>query len=420
MKQLEVIALVAAGRAEFQWVPLAPGLEVMAWPARFAGTFLSVSARTASACATALTRADWIVSLTTPAVEDLIYERAVIRPEPVLLNPQRVNIASAAAIQEHSNKLAARFAGAPPDALVAAGKSWVLSNGLLNRPGRAGNYGMFSPSAPYASATGQHRLWQPLSFGHNLDHWDYSQLLRLVRRRPDTPLPSYDQPLRVFELVRRSDPPGALPATPIPAADDATPPPSPIAEGTLGERCLAWCLEEAVQHQQPGDERIAWYHAVAVRNGRPLGITSGNHCASAQSRALLECLLPGDSKPHEPRAAAIELQADAMRLGRWHPAAEVLSGKWLPRPGDLAVYDRSVADRPSTSWQRHVDRVIQVSPDATHYENIGANEAAGEWRREWTPFEHPRLLGFIDYPGVPVAAAQLASATQSLTWGDVG
>jgi hypothetical protein len=28
------------------------------------------------------------------------------------------------------------------------------------------------------------------------------QLLRLVRREPGTPLPSYDAPLRVFELVR--------------------------------------------------------------------------------------------------------------------------------------------------------------------------------------------------------------------------
>jgi len=114
-----------------------------------------------------------------------------------------------------------RLAGAPRDALVACGKSWVLSNGLLGRPGFAANYGLFSATAPYRSATGAHRLWQPLSFAHDLDHWDYSQLLRLVRRRPGTPLPSYDEPLRVFELVRASTPPAPPTNTPLPAAERA-------------------------------------------------------------------------------------------------------------------------------------------------------------------------------------------------------
>jgi hypothetical protein len=70
MKQLELVSLVTSAQADFTWLPLAEGLEVMAWPVRIAGTFVAVSARTASACAAALTRADWLVSLTTPALED--------------------------------------------------------------------------------------------------------------------------------------------------------------------------------------------------------------------------------------------------------------------------------------------------------------------------------------------------------------
>ena len=312
MKQLEVVELVASGRAEWSWVPLVPGLEVMAWPVRVAGTFIAVSARTASACAAALTRDGWITSLTTPKVEDLIYEHAALRPEPVLLNPQRLNIASSAAVQEHSTKLFARFAAAPTDALVACGKSWVLSNGLLARPGRAANYGMYSATAPYRSATGQYRLWQPLSFAHNLDHWDYSQLLRLVRRRPGTPLPSYDEPLQGVRAGARIDTRLGHPRRPrYPPQASRQANVDAVAQGTLGERCLAWCLEEALAHEHPSSERIAWYHAVAMRNGKALGITSGNCCASAQSRALVECLLPGETRPHEPRAAAIELQSDA-------------------------------------------------------------------------------------------------------------
>jgi len=409
MKQSEIVEAVAGGRAQFTWVSLGTELEVMAWPVRVDGAFVAVSARTAQACAAALNGDGWLVTLTTPKLEDMVYEAAALRPEPVLLNPQRLNIASEAAIREHSEKFLKRLGAASEGALVVAGKSWVLSNGLLSRPGRAANYGLFSASAPYKSANTAFKLWQPLSFAHNVEHFDYSQTLRLVRRRPGAELPAYDAPLRVLQLG--SDP---APIAPSPPAVD------PVAQGTLGERCLAWCLEEAAAHQRPDADRIAWYHAVAIRNGKPLGIRSGNHCASAQSRALTECLLDGDVKPHSPRAAALELQSDAMAGGRWRSVREVRAGKWLPHPGDLAIYDRSVAGKPSTSWQRHVDRVIRVSDDSEQYENIGANEAAGAWKREWTAFEHPKLLGFVEYPGIAASALEAGSVAADLNAATVG
>ena len=210
MNQLEVLALVASGRASWTWVPLLDGVEVMAWPVMLDHVFLSVSARTASACAAALNRNGWMVSLTTPKIEDLIYEHAAVRPEPIVLDPRRFNIASGEAALEHSAKLLGRLRGAPRDALLACGRNSVLCNAMLARPGHAATYGLFSATAPYRSANGAHRLWQPLSLAHDIDHWDYSQLLRLARRRRGTALPSYDEPLRVFELVRDYAQPAAL------------------------------------------------------------------------------------------------------------------------------------------------------------------------------------------------------------------
>ena len=58
-------------------------------------------------------------------------------------------------------------------ALVAdVGKDWILDNGLAVRGGV--NYGWRT------SAT---HMLQPLGHAHNAAHWDYSQVLRLVRRR---------------------------------------------------------------------------------------------------------------------------------------------------------------------------------------------------------------------------------------------
>jgi hypothetical protein len=230
VNQQDIVALVANRAAEWNWVPLAPGLEVMAWPVMAGDYFVAVSARTASACAVALCRNGWLCSLTTPQVEDWIYERAVLCPAPVVLDPQRFDVASPSAVAKHSCKLRRRLMFARQSALVACGKSWVLCNGLLSRPGHAATYGQFSPNAPFRSATGAYPVWQPLSFAHDLDYWDYSQLLRLVRRRPGTRLPSYDTPLRVTELVRTLiRPPSGLSSAPAVAQT-----PGGIAKGGTG------------------------------------------------------------------------------------------------------------------------------------------------------------------------------------------
>ncbi len=61
------------------------------------------------------------------------------------------------------------------------GKHWVITNKLTAQPDRAANYGYFSNSAPYVSASGI-KMWQTLGLAHNLSHSDYSQTLRPVHQ----------------------------------------------------------------------------------------------------------------------------------------------------------------------------------------------------------------------------------------------
>jgi hypothetical protein len=59
-----------------------------------------------------------------------------------------------------------------PENIVAdVGKDWILDNGLAVRG--AVNYGWRADA---------HHLLQPLGHAHNAQHWDYSQVVRLVKR----------------------------------------------------------------------------------------------------------------------------------------------------------------------------------------------------------------------------------------------
>lgn len=165
---------------------------------------------------------------------------------------------------------------------------------------------------------------------------------------------------------------------------------------TLGERCLAWCLAQAEREPVPTPDTLARWFAPCVRDGEPLGIRSGNHCAAAQCAAALACA-DGETLPHQYRAAAKEIMADAIDAGAWHEASELRAGLWYPAPGDLAVYDRSQPGRPETAWWGHVDRVISVL--SSGFGNVGANEGpGGAWRIQVTDYSHARLLGFVAYP----------------------
>lgn len=66
-----------------------------------------------------------------------------------------------------------------PRIISNVGKHWVLSNRLVNNPGKAVNYGWYASGAPYRSASGI-KMWQTTGTAHNIGHTDYSQVLQLV------------------------------------------------------------------------------------------------------------------------------------------------------------------------------------------------------------------------------------------------
>ena len=57
----------------------------------------------------------------------------------------------------------------------------MLSNRLAGTKDKSANYGWYDKAATHAE--GGRKLWQPVGLAHNLDHVDYSQVVRLVQRR---------------------------------------------------------------------------------------------------------------------------------------------------------------------------------------------------------------------------------------------
>lgn len=167
---------------------------------------------------------------------------------------------------------------------------------------------------------------------------------------------------------------------------------------SLGERCALWCEMQASEAGLPGADAIASWFAICERGGKPIGITSGNHCAAAQSAAMHAMIRPGDAQPHGFRAGAKELMEDAMAAGTWRATSAWRSGSWSPRRGDIAIYDRSDPARPETSWWGHVNRVVSVEPNG-ELVTLGANEGpGGAWKFGRIGPDHARLLGFVEYP----------------------
>jgi GH25 family lysozyme M1 (1,4-beta-N-acetylmuramidase)/peptidoglycan hydrolase-like protein with peptidoglycan-binding domain len=416
--------------------------------------------------------------LQTPKICDLVWEQASIKLSPSFQAPDAA-MASTERMVLHSRAVDEKIRGRV--GLVAnVGKDWVLTNRLFSHPQRAANYGWFDTRAP------NRRMWQTLGLSHNLEHVDYSQVVRLVRRdaklngqnvaidsaeiswalssegplkafripnvpelptsqAPQTPRPSVVRSLRrgmsgedvknfqkslvalgydfkpwgpdgefgritedrtrAFQLESGLTPDGvagpdtlkALDAR-IKAGNTGTVPPTITDEqDTLGKRAIDWCRREMARENPPSAKTKALWFAHAERNGKKLGVTSGNHCAITQSVAALESTSDPALIPHRARAGAKELQRDAMAVGAFHSVADVRAGKYKLRPGDLAIYDRSQPARPETGWWGHVDRVTRVFEKS--YENIGANAGPnGEWRVQTTDFNHPKLLGFIAYP----------------------
>ena len=114
--------------------------------------------------------------------------------------------------------------------------------------------------------------------------------------------------------------------------------------------------------------RIREYFAACVRDGRALGITSGPWCAASATKGLADVTEPGD-RPVPVRAAGIEVEQDAIAAGEWHPAADVVAGRYVPKVGDFVVCERPGAE----AWARHVC-VVAMPYAGASVSTIGGNE----------------------------------------------
>lgn len=118
--------------------------------------------------------------LPTPRISDLVWLHADVRLG-VYVQPPRPAMASKSAFLRHHEQLEAELAGR--SGVVTAGKDWVICRRLATAPGRAANYGWHLARGGRPGVTPGVRVVQPLGLAHDLDHVDYSQFCRLVRRR---------------------------------------------------------------------------------------------------------------------------------------------------------------------------------------------------------------------------------------------
>lgn len=182
-----IVAAVAKGHAELQWVTLAVGglrVQVMADALKLDGVRVCVSATAEQQIADLLGAV-----MLTPLLCDRIYRAAPVKlpPKPLTQTPADLAVmAHTATMVKHSALIDAALGGRT--GLVAdVGKDWVLTNklaqGVKSIPAGmlAANYGWHIKTGGEASVDGQGRVIQGVGYRHDRSHVDYSQVCRLAR-----------------------------------------------------------------------------------------------------------------------------------------------------------------------------------------------------------------------------------------------
>lgn len=355
----------------------------------------------------------------TSKISDLIHSNATVVARACTQKPD-ASMAYTSRMIKHSEAVEAQI-GTRVGLASTVGKDWVLTNRLCGRPDKSANYGWHDKAASYTSVGGL-KLWQPLGTAHDRWHVDYSQVVRLVARNCVLD----GEPRDLIELLQSSDPvvkvlsyegsllldrmPGVALYKPDRWVPDDT-------EGTLGERCVAWCMKHLGHKEDPpgsnDSELIRKWLAPCARGYDAkrvvLGVSKTEWCAALQCAAMEACLIPGEDRPHDYRASVVELVEDTAIgrdgkmpfSGRYKPIQEVREGPFTPCVGDLAIWDRSNPSKPSTSWFRHVNRVVSFNSSDNTFQTIGGNES-----NKVAVAEHylgeSKLLGFIHYPQEPL------------------
>lgn len=170
---------------------------------------------------------------------------------------------------------------------------------------------------------------------------------------------------------------------------------------TLGERCVAFAeneLHNNVKESYPGSytsARIKEYLSICTRfiNGKEVkvGITSGNWCAASVSFSLQQSLLPGEIPTHGYRVGVVEIVSDLQKNGLYFDVSSVRDKTFIPKVGDLIIFDRSTKGKPETAWYRHIGRVYSFS--GNEFKCISGN-SGGAWKISNHKITQETLLGF--------------------------
>jgi hypothetical protein len=116
--------------------------------------------------------------LPTPKICDLVWDHADVCIPPSF-QPPGATMAFTSRMLQHHRAVEAKVAGRA-GLIENVGKHWVITERLTDDKDHAANYGWYDPHAP--NLRGVYRVWQNVGLAHNLEHVDYSQVLRLVRR----------------------------------------------------------------------------------------------------------------------------------------------------------------------------------------------------------------------------------------------
>ena len=135
---------------------------------------INVTARTAQRIADRFS-----ARLPTTFILDEVFRQVGMSATPCI-QPPSPQMASLAAMVDHSDAVEKKVEANYPRVVCNVGKHWVLTNRIFGKTGTAANYGWYDTTAPYRSASG-YKMWQTLGTRHNDQHTDYSQVLQLVR-----------------------------------------------------------------------------------------------------------------------------------------------------------------------------------------------------------------------------------------------
>jgi hypothetical protein len=196
---------------------------------------------------------------------------------------------------------------------------------------------------------------------------------------------------------------------PVPASHDSD---TLDASMSHGERIAAWVLAHVGIAEKPlgsnrGPEVSAWLKpcqrdGYGPEFGAYLAAAGANWCAALACAAEVATRLPDDPPAvHAYRCSGIELENDAKACGAWRDIALLLSGDWVPQPGDFAIYKSG-----AKAWRRHVVVAIKRT-GAMQYRGGAGNEGNKVTDADGRRFDHPKLLGFVEQPRVDSAGEPL-------------